>query len=224
MTDNTQDILLTVDVVIFTVCENKIKTLVLKRDKNPYEGCFALPGGFVHQDEDINSLNTAKRMLLEKVGSNNFFLEQLSTYASKNRDPRRWSASIAYYCLANYSTLKPLLDSNHNLKMIDVKEIINISLAFDHHEIIKDALKRLQGKGSYSSLPVHLLDKNFTLSQLQSIYETILETKLDKSSFRRKIEELGFIKETSEKDCSSKRPAKLYTLNEHNVFIFDRNI
>lgn len=202
----------TVDVVIFTVIENDLKVLLIKRSLQPFEGCWALPGGFVRMDESME--NAAKRELMEETGVKNVYLEQLYTFGNPGRDPRTRVITVSYFALISPKGIK--LEST-----TDASEAMWFSayklpkLAFDHDTIARYALQRLKWKLEYTTVAFSLLPEKFTLGELQKIYETIFNKKFDKRNFRKKILSLGLIEETREKLKNvSHRPAKLYSFRK----------
>lgn len=216
-----QHIILTVDVVLLTLSQNILQVALQKRDKEPYLGQPALPGGYVHSEEDIDSQASARRVLREKMGMISPYLEQLYTFASATRDPRGWSASVSYYALLPFEAIAP--QPSDRLLFLPADELPQ--LPFDHNRIIDTAVKRLRDKSTYSALPCHLLPELFTLSELQQTYEQILGHKLDKSAFRRKIFELGFLEATGETRTGVHRPAQLHRIKPaKNLMLFNRTI
>jgi 8-oxo-dGTP diphosphatase len=202
----------TVDGVLFVIDDDKLKVLLHRRPRAPFEGVWALPGGWIHTDKDADALSAIHRVMTEKTGLPEFYLEQLMTYSGPDRDPRGWSVSIAHLALVPRASL-PMEDAQEDVILSEVEDLP--SLAFDHGRIVKDALARLRGKGAYSSLPAALLPELFTLTDLRRAYELVLgEEKIDASSFRRKIMSLNMIEESGEttKDGST-RPAVLYRLS-----------
>ncbi|WP_337268272.1 NUDIX hydrolase [Oryzifoliimicrobium ureilyticus] len=212
--------ILTVDVVVLTLDEWRLKVLLHQRPNEPFAGAWALPGGFVHLNEDDDTSAAIERVLAHKVGVGGIYMEQLKTYSGMGRDPRGWSLSVAHIALVPRKDLH--LPDSPAVALIDVDDLPE--LAFDHVEIIKDALGRLRSKGAYSTLPANFLDREFTLSDLQAAYESVLGEKLDTSAFRRKVSDLEFLEKTGEtRGGSSKRPARLYRL--HDPFrLFDRTL
>jgi 8-oxo-dGTP diphosphatase len=216
-----QEIILTVDVVLFTLKADALHVVLVRRAREPYGGQPALPGGYIHAGEDADSLAAAKRVLQVKTGLTSPYLEQLYTFANAGRDPRGWSASISYYALVNVEILH-LQNSDHFLfhPVDDLPQ-----LPFDHNRIVDVAAARLRNKSTYSALPCHLLPELFTLTELQRTYEKVLGHRLDKSAFRRKINELDFLETTKEIRKGVHRPAKLYRIRPaRNLVLFDRTI
>ncbi len=216
-----QNVILTVDVVLLTLKEGELYVVLLRRERDPYMGQPALPGGYVHADEDIDSLAAAKRVLKQKLGFVSPYLEQLYTFANATRDPRGWSASVSYYALLNVEAL--LAQESDRFLLYQADDLPQ--LPFDHNRIIDFAIKRLRDKSTYSALPCHLLPEQFTLSELQQAYEKILGHPLDKSAFRRKIFELGFLEATTETRKGVHRPAQLHRIRPaKNLALFNRTI
>jgi 8-oxo-dGTP diphosphatase len=197
-----------VDVVVFTVENNTLNVLLINRNNKPFQGVRALPGGFVLPQE--TSFSTAKRILSEKAGIKDIFIEQLYTFDDPKRDPRGPVISITYFALAPRSEL--ILHTSESTQEPTLIPISRIGkLAFDHNKIIEYAQKRLQGKLEYTNLALSLLPPKFTFSELQNVYETILRRKFDKRNFRKKISKLEFITPTKEKvRLGRQRPALLY--------------
>jgi 8-oxo-dGTP diphosphatase len=213
--------ILTVDVILFTVHNGELHVALQRRDKPPYAGQLALIGGYVHTDEDANTLATAERVLREKAGLDGIFLEQLMTFSGPERDPRGWSASVAYYALVPATALSPVLQ--RDISLLPVNNIAG--LPFDHEAIIGGAVKRLRNKGAYSSLPAFLLPPAFTMPQLREIYSKVMGVELNDSAFRRKIEELQLVEPVAgEFSKASARPAKLYRLRTTVLREFDKRL
>lgn len=203
-------VICTVDVVLLTLRDSKLHVALLKRAQEPFAGTLALPGGYIHADEDRDTLDAATRMLLSKTGIRSPYLEQLATFSGPARDPRGWSLSVAYYALVPQETIKASgLASVHLVPVDGIK-----GLPFDHQNIIETAAARLRSKSNYSSLPVYLCGEQFTLPRLQAAYEAVLGEPINKVSFRRKMTELGMVEEITGAMESGRanRPAQLYRL------------
>lgn len=201
--------LCTVDVVLLTLLQGVLHVALLPRNKSPFMGALALPGGYVHPQEDAGTQASAARVLATKVGLIHPYLEQLATFSGPARDPRGWSVSVAYCAL-----VPPLvLAQAHGLQLFQVHN--PPPLAFDHADILAAALARVRCKSLYSSLPVHLCAEPFTLPQLQSVYEAVLGEALNKVSFRRKMDELAMLEPLPGKlqTGGAHRPAQLYRLH-----------
>jgi 8-oxo-dGTP diphosphatase len=202
----------TVDGVVFGYDEADLKVLLIQRAHAPFRGKWALPGGFVEIDEDLET--AARRELAEETGMENLYLEQLYTFGAPKRDPRERVISVAYYALIKLAdhTVRAA-DDARNVAWFRVADLP--ALAFDHDEIIDVALKRLKGKIRYEPIGFELLPKKFPLSELQRLYETILAQPLDKRNFRRKIMSMELLADTAEvqKDVAH-RAARLYRFDE----------
>jgi len=202
----------TVDCVIFGLDEEELKILLIKRDLEPFADKWALPGGFVQIEESLE--DAARRELHEEAGVRNVFMEQLYSFGEVGRDPRERVITVAYYALVNISA--------HNLQAAtDARDAAWFAiddlppLAFDHEKIIDMALNRLKGKVRYEPIGFELLPKKFTLTQLQRLYEIILERPLDKRNFRKKIQKMDILIDLNEiqKDVAH-RAARLYGFDE----------
>ena len=203
---------LTVDCVVFGLDEEDLKIILIQRDRAPYKGKWALPGGFVQIDETLEE--AAKRELKEETGIQNVFLEQLYTFGDLKRDPRDRIVSVAYYALVNLRDheIKATTDAR-NAAWFSIDDIP--SLPFDHNRIVEVALKRLRGKVRYEPIGFELLPEKFTLTQLQGMYEKILEQAIDKRNFRKKILGMGLLEETDEVQMDvAHRAARLYRFEE----------
>ncbi|WP_374347240.1 NUDIX domain-containing protein [Chitinimonas sp.] len=215
-----QSIIVTVDVVLFTLAGDQLQIVLLKREREPYAQQWALPGGYIHADEDRDAQAAAARVLRDKTGLISPYLEQLFTFSGGVRDPRGWSVSISYYALVHESLL--VADEAHRFSLWPVDALPD--LPFDHQRVVSYAVQRLRDKSSYSSLPCHLLPPLFTLTELQHTYERLLGQPLDKSVFRRKLPELDFLEAVPDAIRLGKhRPAQLYRLRpDKRLAIFDR--
>ena len=203
----------TVDCVVFGLDDaQKLKLMLIQRKNEPFQDQWAFPGGFVDLDESIDV--AAARELKEETGIKNVFLEQLYTFGEVNRDPRDRVITIAYYALVNISEYIIQAKSDaKNAKWFPVEQLP--PLAFDHKHILKVAKRRLKGKLRYQPIGFELLPTEFTLTQLQRLYETVLEQKLDKRNFRNKILKMKLLIDTGEMQVGvSHRPAKLYHFDE----------
>lgn len=209
MNTHTQPIA-TVDAVLLTLHDGKIKAVLMERPEAPYAGHHALPGGYFHTQEDSDDQDAIKRVVKTKLGINNLFLEQLFTVANQHRDPRGWSISVVFLGLFSPASM-PILPQHAAL--YDVMALPD-NLAFDHKNIIEGAVTRLKGKGAYSTLPAKLLDTPFTLTQLQNVYEIVLGKSLETSAFRRKIKALELLEKTDQMTSGQGRPSQMWKLRE----------
>lgn len=186
----------TIDCVVFGYDFKQLKVLLVNRKKAPYEGTWALPGGFLNVEESFEGC--VRRVLATKTGMVDLFMEQLYTFGTVHRDERGRVISVAYFALVNphnYQIINGFM--NHDTRWFAYDELPK--LAFDHAEIIAKAHERLQSKIRYQPIGFELLDDEFTLPELQRLYETILNKTIDRRNFRKKMLELGIIKTTGER-------------------------
>jgi 8-oxo-dGTP diphosphatase len=204
----------TVDLVIFTLRQDQLQVLLIKRKHWPFEGMWALPGGFVHMDESLEK--AARRELEEETGVQDVYLEQLYTFGKPDRDPRTRVITVAYFALvsSDHLELRPATDAA-NADWFPATT--PPPLAFDHADILSYAITRLRYKLEYSAVGFQLLPGEFTLTELQTAYETILDEKLDKRNFRRRILQAGVLEKTSFYRVGEHRPAKLYRFGDDVV-------
>lgn len=203
-------VICTVDVVLLTLKDETLKVALLKREREPFKGVAALPGGFIHTEEDMDAQDAALRVLMAKTGIQAPYLEQLATFSGPARDPRGWSVSIAYYALVPHDVIEHAGHPDVKLASVDRQ----LSLPFDHKTIIDIAVARLRGKSQYSSLPCYLAGDTFTLPKLQRIYEVLMGEPINKVSFRRKMTEMDILEpiEGQMESAGAHRPAQLYRL------------
>ena len=198
-----------VDVVAFTAREGKLQVLLVERGVWPHEGDWALPGGFVHIGESLDA--AAKRELAEETGVvGASYLEQLYTFGEVDRDPRTRVIAVSYYALLPEPVIAPRAGTDaREARWWSLAELP--PLAFDHAKIVAVALARLRAKLGYTSVAVALLPDEFTLTELQNVYELILDRPLDKRNFRKKMLSLdlleGLAKQRRE---GAHRPAQLF--------------
>ena len=210
----------TVDIVLLTVAERALQVGLLRRASEPFAGAWALPGGFVHTEEDRNLAGAAARVLRDKAGMVPRYLEQLSTEGGPARDPRGWSISVAYYVLLDAGERD---GAAPGLRWVVADALP--PLPFDHAAVVAAAVRRLRGKSAYSSLPAFLLPDTFTFAELHGMYEQVIGTRLDLASFRRKIVEQEIIEAvTGGVRAGAHRPAQLYRLAAGVDGVFDRRI
>ena len=198
----------TTDIVIFTIRQYELKVLLINRALQPHKGEWALPGGFVNLEESLEE--GARRELEEETGVSGVYLEQLYTFGKPDRDPRERVITVAYYALVPSDKLEIRAASDaEGVSWFAVHDLPK--LAFDHQEILDKAHERLVAKLEYSTIAFQFMPKEFTLTELQQVYELILRETVDKRNFRKRILSLGLIKETGkERKEGAHRPAKLY--------------
>jgi 8-oxo-dGTP diphosphatase len=203
---------LTADCVVFGLDDDNLKVLLIQRDNEPFAGQWALPGGFAEVGESLEK--TAMRELEEETNLRNIFLEQLYTFSNPNRDPREHVVTVAYFALVNLIEHEIHAASDaRGAAWFDMDDVP--PLAFDHEKILRVAYERLQGKIRYQPIGFELLPSKFTLRQLQQMYEKILDRKLDKRNFRKKMLNMGILEELDEIETDvAHRAARLYRFNE----------
>lgn len=202
----------TVDCVVFGLDEDDLKVMLIQRNLPPFEGKWALPGGFVHLEETLEE--AARRELEEETGLCKVFLQQLHTFGAVDRDPRERVISVAYYALVKLSDHRVQAATDaRDAAWFGVHDVP--SLAFDHADILALALEKLRSKLRSEPIGFELLPKKFTLSQLQHLYELVLERTLDKRNFRKKVLSMDLLEETDEVEQDvAHRAARLYRFDE----------
>ncbi|MBI2992862.1 MAG: NUDIX hydrolase [Gammaproteobacteria bacterium] len=199
------------DIVLFTIEEEKLKVLLIQRAADPFRDHWALPGGFVEIDEDLEA--GALRELGEETGVTGVWLEQLYTFGRPDRDPRERVITIAYYALVPIDRLHVRAASDaRDARWFEWKNLP--PLAFDHREIIDRAHRRLAAKLDYSNIALQFMPSRFTLGELQKVYEIIRGEALDKRNFRKRVRSWGSIESTGERRNGKHRPARLFTARE----------
>lgn len=198
----------TVDLVLFTFTESELRVLLIKRKNWPYADSWALPGGFVGIDERIG--DAAERELREETAVEGVYLEQLYTFGEPNRDPRGRVITVSYFAIVGADVRQQAHPGEEasDAGWFGVYDLPK--LAFDHARIIHYALQRLRYKLEYTALGFFLLPEEFTLSELQQVYEVVLQEHLDKRNFRRKILTQGILEYTGKLRYGDHRPARLY--------------
>ncbi len=199
---------LTTDVVVFTIRDEGLEALLIRRGGEPFQGMWALPGGFVGAAETLEQ--SAMRELAEETGVRGVYLEQLYTFGDPDRDPRGRVVSVAHYALIPSDRLQ--LRAATDAQAIGWFPLDELpTLAFDHARIVEVAHERLAAKLAYSTIAFQFMGATFTLTELQAVYEIILNQRLDKRNFRKRILALDQVEGTSQKRRNGNhRPARLY--------------
>jgi 8-oxo-dGTP diphosphatase len=216
---------LAVDVAVLTADQGRLKAVLVRRNEHPDLGKWSLPGGFVHLHESLEQ--SANRALESKAALRGIFLEQLYTFGEPDRDPRTRVITVAYYALTDINRLThnwrpspdvilaplrvPWSGEKGGAVGAEDERGKRLPLAFDHGQILGLAIKRLRGKLNYAPIGFELLPRHFTLRDLQTIHETILDRRLNKDSFRRRMLASGLIAPTGEREADvGHRPAELF--------------
>jgi len=203
----------TVDIIVFSVQNNDLKVLLIKRAIDPFKDNWAIPGGFIKLEESLE--NAAKRELKEETGIDYAYLEQLYTFGDVNRDPRGRVITVAYYALLDKESAKQIIKADTDVSDVAWFSVAKLpTLAFDHSKILEYALKRLKWKFEYTTVGFSMLPKKFTLTDIQETYETIFNKKFDKRNFRKKILSLGILKPEGKMKQVSNRPPEMYSLKK----------
>ena len=212
--------LTTVDVVIFAILDDSLQVLLVQRpadEGEPFPSAWALPGGFVDVAKDSDLAACAARKLREKTGVTSPYLEQLGSWGSATRDPRGWSATHAYFALIPEAARALPPDARwFPIRGGKLKD----RLAFDHGEILATAILRLRNKVEYTSLPAYLMPAEFTLPDLQRVYEIVLDRPLEKSAFRTRILSADMIEPVARMRRGANRPAQLYRLKKDSEPVY----
>lgn len=203
---------LSVDCVVFGYHEGRIRVLLIERGAEPYEGYWALPGDLVSPNEDL--LYSANSVLTRLTGLKNLFLEQFFTFGSVNRHPAGRVATVGYYSLVKSNNYDPVASSwAKSLRWFDIQDLPD--LAFDHERILDKGIRTLQRRVRYRPVGFELLPNKFTLKELQTLYEALLQVEFDKPNFRKKILSMDLLVQLDEMETNvSHRPAKLFKFDE----------
>lgn len=223
-----QKILVAVDTVVFTVKQGELLTLLVRRTENAhnYAGQWSLPGGIVDEDKHASTEETAIKKLEAKTNIQLRYLEQLKTYSGKDRDERGWSLSVAYFILMQH--VDDLLDSDEvsESRWVPVSQLDEYEpFAFDHRQIIDDAIARLREKTRYSLLAAYCLDELFTFNEFHQAVEVILGHSVQKRSLYRRIEDSEALDKTNQsRETGTKKAALFRTNDKTRFYTFERNL
>jgi ADP-ribose pyrophosphatase YjhB (NUDIX family) len=196
---------------IFVVDDGVLKVLLVKRADHPFKGRWALPGGFADLEKDGSIEDTALRKLTEKTGVKLPYLEQVKTVGNARRDPRGWAITILYFALIDFEAVSEAQDRS---EWASLENAYARDLAFDHAQLLASAAERLRSKTRYAALPLNLMPAEFTLTELQQMFEIVLGAPLEKKAFRRRLDASDLLEETGEKRATGKRPAALYRTSD----------
>ena len=201
----------TTDCVVFGFDGETLNLLLINRGIEPYKGCWALPGGFMKMDETAEE--GALRELQEETGVKDIYIEQLQAFSTVNRDPRERVITIAFLAFVRQEKYEVIAgDDAAKAQWFPINELPE--LAFDHKKIITVALDKLRWKMTYEPLAFRLLNKSFTITQLQTVYEVVFDKKFDRRNFHKKMTTTGYLKPTDQLLRSNGRPSQLYTFDE----------
>jgi ADP-ribose pyrophosphatase YjhB (NUDIX family) len=217
--------LVTVDIAIFSIREGALRVLVVKRPSNksePFPGQWALPGGFVDVRLDQNLESCAFRKLKEKTGVTAPYLEQVGSWGSTDRDPRGWSVTQVYFALLGSDDLGLAPGGNaSDIRWLTVDgSRVREKLAFDHAEILRATITRLRNKVEYTSLPAFLMPTEFTLTELQRVYEIVLDRSLEKKAFRTRMLANDLLEPLAKQKEGPNRPAQLFRIKNRKRLVF----
>lgn len=204
-----------VDVLLFTIKNEKLNVLLIKISQGRYKGKWALPGGLVGLEDTLDE--AVKKVLWIKAGIKGVYLEQLYAFGDVNRDSRGRSISVAYFALVDSDKFRPKTTDYYSNIQWEAADKLPI-MAFDHKKIISYGIKRLRNKIEYTNIAYGLLPSEFTFTEMQQVYEIILGESLDKRNFRKKIKMLNII-ETAKKmrGGMQNRPAELYKFKKRSL-------
>src|SRR5690554_2193872 len=215
----------TADCVIFGFHEGELKVLLIERNEYPFKDWWALPGFFVEKDETIDE--AVQRILYEYTGLRGIYMEQLYTFGDLKRHPQGRVITVAYYAMLRLDEQMLLNPHSDYVRQAVWHPVNNLpELAFDHINIIKKSIEKIQSSIRYSPIVFELLPEKFTLTQLQQVYEAIWGYKLDKRNFRKKMLKYDILKELGEKQKGVPyRAAMLYKFDKRKYNkIFQKEI
>lgn len=222
------NIISTVDVVLLTLTgpkeDRQLAVALLIRDKAPFEGLPALPGGYIHAQEDKDTQDAAERTLKAKTGIQSPYLEQLGVWSGPSRDPRGWSLSVVYFALVPEEVITAA--GHKDVQLVSVDRLKG--LPFDHKDIVESAVQRVRNKSAYSTLAAHFCGEDFTLGELQGVYEAVLGEPVNKVSFRSRMKEMDAFEDVpGVKRSDGGRPAQVYRLKKayrRSLSVLDRGL
>jgi len=207
-----------VDVVIFTLHQKTLQCLLVKVKEGTFAGMWAFPGGLVGAEESLDE--AAQRELYERTGLRHLYLEQLYTFGKRERDPATRVVSVSYIALVPYRGVNLNSASKYaDIRWFPASRVPH--LAYDHDQVQRLALQRLQSKLQYTNVVYSFLPREFTLGELQEIYETILHRALDRRNFRKRILALGLLQPLPKVKRGAHRPASLYSFKQRRLMVIE---
>ena len=207
-----------VDVVIFTLVKDRLSWLLVEVKDGPFIGKWAFPGGLVRGPESVDE--AAARELSERTGVNAGYLEQLYTFGKPERDPGTRAVSVSYMALVPLAQIR--LNPGPKYSAAKWQKVNRLPvLAYDHTQVARLALQRLRAKVQYTNIVCHLLPREFTLGEMQRVYEIILRRSLDRRNFRKKILALGLLTPLRRQKIGPHRPATLYAFRQRRPMVIE---
>ena len=207
-----------VDVVIYTLDRRRLECLLVQVKEGPFAGKWAFPGGLVGAEESLDQ--AAQREIYERTGVKNGYLEQLYTFGKPERDPTTRAVSVSYLALAPFDGVQLHSASKYaDIRWFRADRLPR--LAYDHDQVGRLALQRLRSKLQYTNIVYSLMPSQFTLGELQEVYETILQRRLDRRNFRKRILALGLLKQLKKKRRGTHRPASLFAFMKRRPMIIE---
>jgi len=203
---------LSVDCVVFGYHQSRLKVLLIKRGASPYKGDWALPGDLMYPNENTDV--AARRILKDLTGINELYMEQTRAYSRVDRHPAGRVITVGYYSLISIARHDPHASGwAEGIYWMDIKNCPQ--LAFDHNEIMKDAIDILRERVRHEPVGFELLPEKFSLGQLQELYEALFDTQYDKANFRKKILSMKLLHPLKENQSDvPHRPGRLYSFDE----------
>lgn len=214
----------TVDIALFSIIDNELGVMLIKRAEEPFKDHWALPGGYIEVSADQDALDAAKRELKEETNLDNIYLEQLYTFTKKGRDPREGFAnkpcrifSVAHFALIDHLKVKAIAGSDaKEVGWFKISELPDLS--FDHKDIIETAVNRIRNKINYTNVGFELVPKEFTIPELRFVFEQVLGRTLNATNFRTKLLKLDVLIDTGKKKIEGRgQPAPIYKLNRKKL-------
>lgn len=206
---------MSLDMVVLRLKEERLELLLETRDRPPFAQCWQLPALRIDETRD-RDLDAARHRLLTEWGLGLCYSEQVCTLGDLERDPRGWSTTLVYLCLA-----EPGVEATRG-RWHPLGALPGLSLAFDHARLIAKGLERLRIKSRYSTLPLQLLGAEFTLSEVQRAFEIVLQTPMNTAAFRKRLHRAEILVDTGRKRTGKQRPAILYRLENPCCVMFDQ--